>query len=131
LRASTHSARPLETILDHLGRGLITIEDAVLELAEADAAPEVAKLIAARVELRADTVVRAICAAADEPAALVCRAAGLKVNGYSGVVRMRRRRRRGPDSSPEQVLERYQQIPLDIAQRVIRFLRVRETAEAS
>ena len=54
----------------------------------------------------------------------------MKVNGYSAVVRMRRRRRRGTDGSPAQLLEQYQQIPLDMAQRILRFLKVRETAEA-
>jgi hypothetical protein len=81
--------------------------------------------------LRADTIVRALCGSAEAPAALLCRAAGMKVNGYSAIMRMRRRRRRGSQGSPAELLERYQQIPLETAQRVIRLIKVRETAESA
>jgi len=128
LRAATKLARPLEVILDHVQRGLVSFDEAVIELCDVDATPDVAKLIADRVELRADTVTRALCAAADEPVAVLCRAAGLRINGYSAVVRMRRRRRRGADGSPAQVLDHYQRIPAETAQRVLRFLKVRESA---
>ena len=131
LRAATKLARPLEVIIDFVEREVMTLDEAVIELADVDATPDVAKLIADRVDLRADTVTRALCAPADEPVALLCRAAGLRTNGYSAIVRLRRRRRRGCDGSPVKVLEQYQNISLDTAQRVLRFLKVRETAEAS
>ncbi len=130
LRAASKMARSLAVLVDHLDRGLISLDEAIIELSDVDATPDVAKLIADRVELRPDTVMRALCAPSDEPVTLLCRAAGVKVNGYSAVVRMRRRRRRGTDGSPAQLLEQYQQIPLDMAQRILRFLKVRETAEA-
>jgi hypothetical protein len=85
-------------------------------------------LLAERVDLRANTIVRALCALAEEPAALLCRAAGMKVNGYSAIMRMRRRRLRS-QRSPAELLERYQQIPLEAAQRVVRLIKVRETDE--
>jgi uncharacterized protein (DUF2336 family) len=131
LRAATKSARPLAVIIDHVEREIMTLDDAVVELSDVDATPDVAKLIADRVDLRSDTVTRALCAPADEPVALLCRVAGLRTNGYSAIVRMRRRRRRGSDGSPAKVLEQYQNISLETAQRVLRFLKVRETAEAS
>jgi uncharacterized protein (DUF2336 family) len=131
LRAATKMARTLDILVDLLDRNLIKLDEAVIELADVDATPDVAKLIADQVDLRFDTVMRALCAPADDPVALLCRAGGLRMNGYSAVVRMRRRRRRGPDASPAKVLEQYQQIPLDTAQRVMRFLKVRETAEAA
>jgi uncharacterized protein (DUF2336 family) len=131
LRAATKLARPLEMLVDHLRRGLIKLDEAVIELAEVDATPDVAKLIADRVELRSDTVLRAMCVPPEEPIALLCRGAGLRINGYAAIVLMRRRRRRGSDSPVEQVLERYQRIPLETAQRVLRFLKLRESAEAS
>jgi uncharacterized protein (DUF2336 family) len=130
LRAASKMARSLAVLVDHLDRGLVSLDEAIIELSDVDATPDVAKLIADRVELRPDTVMRALCAPSDEPVTLLCRAAGVKVNGYSAVVRMRRRRRRGTDGSPTQLLEQYQQIPLDMAQRILRFLKVRETAEA-
>jgi hypothetical protein len=130
LRSATKVARPLEVLLDHIERGLMSVDEAVIELADVDATPDVAKLIADRDDLRSDTVMRALCAPADEPVAVLCRAAGLKINGYSAVVRMRRRRRRGADGSPGEALEQYHHVPLEIAQRVLRFLKVREAAEA-
>jgi uncharacterized protein (DUF2336 family) len=129
LRAATKMARPLEVLMDHVQRGLSTLDEAVVELADVDATPEVAKLLADQAGLRSDTVTRALCAPSDEPVALLCRACGLKVNGYSAIVRMRRRRRRGADGASADALEQYQQIPQEIAQRVLRFLKVRETAE--
>jgi uncharacterized protein (DUF2336 family) len=131
LRAATKMARSLDVLVDLLDRHLIKLEEAVIELADVDATPDVAKLLADQVDLRLDTVMRALCAPADDPVALLCRAAALKMNGYSAVVRMRRRRRRGQDAPPAQVLEQYQHVPLETAQRVMRFLKVRETAEAA
>lgn len=131
LRAATKIARPLDVLMDLMDRRVLKLDEAVIELADVDATPDVAKLIADQVELRSDTVMRALCAPADEAVALLCRAASLKMNGYSAIVRMRRRRRRGPDGPPAQVLDQYQHIPLETAQRVLRFLKVRETAEAA
>jgi uncharacterized protein (DUF2336 family) len=131
LRAATKLARSLDVVLDDIVRGLMTLDEAVIELADVDAAPDVAKLLADRVGLRADTVTRALCAPADDSVALLCRAAGLRINGYSAIVRMRRRRRRGSDGSPAEILEQYQHIPRETAQRVIRFLKVRESAESA
>jgi len=47
-------------------------------LADAEATPDLWKLMAARVELRSDTVMRALAASANEPVALLCRAAGIR-----------------------------------------------------
>jgi hypothetical protein len=129
LRVAAGLGRSLDVLMDDIARGLMNLDEAVTELADADAAPEVAKLLADRIDLRLDTIIRALCAPAEEPAALLCRAAGIKVNGYSAIVRMRRRRRRGAEGSPAEVLERYQKMPPETAQRVVRFLKMRETAE--
>jgi uncharacterized protein (DUF2336 family) len=131
LRAAAGLGRSLDVLMDSIARGMMNLDEAITELADADAAPEVAKLLADRIDLRADTIIRALCAPAEEPAALLCRAAGLRVNGYSAIVRMRRRRRRGSQGPPAEILERYQHMPLETAQRVIRFLKVRETAETA
>jgi uncharacterized protein (DUF2336 family) len=131
LRAASKVARSLDVLMDLMERRLIKLDEAVIELADVDATPDVAKLLADQVELRSDTVMRALCAPADDAVALLCRAASLKMNGYSAIVRMRRRRRRGAEGTPAQVLDQYQHIPLETAQRVLRFLKVRETAEAA
>ena len=128
LRVAAGFSRSLDVLMDQIARGLINLDEAVAALADADAAPDVAKLLADRVGLRANTIVRALCASAEEPAALLCRAAGLRVNGYSAIMRMRRRRLRS-QGSPAELLERYQQVPQETAQRVIRLIKVRETIE--
>jgi uncharacterized protein (DUF2336 family) len=130
LRAAAGLGRSLDVLMDQIARGLTSLDEAVIALADAGAAPDVAKLLADRVDLRSDTIVRALCASAEEPAALLCRAAGLKVNGYSAIMRMRRRRRRGSHGAPAELLERYQKIPVETARRVIRLIKARETAEA-
>jgi len=131
LRAATKVARSLEFLIEQVEKGQIKIDEAVIELADVDATPDLGKLIAARVDLPSSTVFRALCAPAEEPVALLCRAAGIKMNGYSAIVRMRRRRRRGSDKAAEQALKRYEQIPLEMAERVLRFLKVRDSAAAS
>jgi Uncharacterised protein conserved in bacteria (DUF2336) len=129
LRAAAGLGRSLDVLMDHIACGLMNLDEAITELADADAAPEVAKLLADRIDLRVDTIIRALCAPAEGPPTLVCRAAGLRMNGYSAIVRMRRRRRRGSEGSPAEILERYRRMPLEPAQRLVRFLKVRETAE--
>jgi len=122
--------RTLEVIMDELERGVTKLDDAVVELAELDATPSIAKVISKRVALRADTVTRALLESADEPVALLCRAGGLELGGYTAVVRMRRRRRRGSDSAANKLMAQYREIPLPTAQRVLGFLKSREAAEA-
>lgn len=131
LRAATKVVRTLEIIIAEVESGKIAMDDAVIELADADATPDLSKLMGSRVGLRTDTVMRALCAPADEPVALLSRAAGMKINGYTAVVRMRRRRRRGSEAASTQLLEQFQDLPMETAQRVLRFLKVREVAEAS
>src|SRR5262245_10442763 len=67
--------RTLEVIMDEVERGVLKLDDAVVELAELDATPSIAKLISPRVSLRPDTVTRALLESADEPVALLCRGA--------------------------------------------------------
>ena len=129
LRATASTARPLELLLDLVDRGVITLDEAVTEIADADGALQVSRLIAGRIDLRPDTVMRALYAASEEPVTVVCRGAGIYLNGFSAVLRMRRRRRRGGDSNPAAALNAFLQLPPETAERVIRFLRVRETAE--
>ena len=120
--------RSLETIMDEALRGVVRFDDAVVELADLDATPSIAKLISTRVDLRSDTVTRTLLETPDEPVALLCRGAGLALGGYTAVARMRRRRRRGSDSAVNKLMEQYGEIPLPTAQRVLGFLKSREKA---
>jgi len=88
-------------ILWRRAAGLIAQDDALGELADADCAQAIAELIAERARLRADMVLRALEADSDEVITVMCRAAGFKLNSYSAVLRMRRRRNHGTRGATE------------------------------
>jgi hypothetical protein len=87
-------------ILSRRASGVLAHEEALAELADADCAPAIAVAIAERVCLRTDMVMRALEADSDEAISVMCRAAGFKMNSYSALLRMRRRRNRGKESAP-------------------------------
>ncbi len=120
------AARALGELLDLVARGLLSLDEAAAELADSDGAPFVAELLARRTGLLPASVLRGLFASSDEPVTVLCRAAGLNLDGYSAVLRMRRRRRRRTGSNPAQALTAFLQMPPETAQRVVRFLKVRE-----
>ncbi len=87
-------------ILRRRAGGLLALDDALAELSDADCVAAIATLIAERIELRAELVSQALDAPTDEPISVMCRAAGFRINSYSALLRMRRRRNRGTDSAP-------------------------------
>jgi hypothetical protein len=99
----------LETLLSELADGVVTLDEAVIRLADADRAEDIAALIAARLTVEADIVARALATRWQEAAAVLCRTAGLGANGYSAVLRMRRRAGRTLDASPAVLLAGYLQ----------------------
>ena len=52
-------------------------------------------MIAERIRLQPEMVARALDAESDEPISVMCRAAGFSLNGFSALLRMRRRRNHG------------------------------------
>jgi hypothetical protein len=113
-------------VLDQVTHGFVRLDDAVIALADAGRMPCLAVLVARRIDLSADAVERALEAASPEPAALVCRAAGLGANSFSAVLRLRRRRRRDAGPSPAQTLSGFVQTPVALAQRVVRMMKTNE-----
>ena len=87
-------------ILRRRTSGMLALDDALTELADADCVAAIATLIAARIDLRAELVSQALDAPADETISAMCRAAGFRINSYSALLRMRRRRNRETDSAP-------------------------------
>jgi hypothetical protein len=57
--------------------------------------------VAERIRTQPDVVARALGAESDEPISVICRAAGFSLNGFSAVLRMRRRRNHGSRSATE------------------------------
>jgi hypothetical protein len=113
-------------VLDQVTQGYVLLDDAVTGFADAGRISGLAVLVALRIDLPADAVERALDAPSPEPAALLCRAAGLGVNGFSAVLRLRRRRRQDGAPSPSQALSGFLQTPMDVAQRVVRMMKVNE-----
>ena len=89
------------TILDRRAQGLLALDEALAELADANCIATIAALIAERVRLQPDTVSQGLEAESDEPISVMCRAAGFNLNGFSALLRMRRRRNRGSRSAAD------------------------------
>jgi len=117
-----------DAVIDRVMAGFVLLDDAVIELADADAISGIARLIAPRVGLAVDKVVRAVDAPSEDALMVICRAAGLNINGYSAILRMRRRIC-GASSAPAEALAAFHRTPLDTARRVVRMLRVRDVVE--
>jgi hypothetical protein len=101
----------LQTLQSDLADGAVTLDEAVIRLADAGRDRDIAALIGKRLSVEADIVARALTARWQEAAAMLCRTAGLGANGYSAVLRMRRRAGRILDASPAALLAAYLQRP--------------------
>lgn len=131
LRASATPARPLALLMKLMERGDLLFGEAVLELADADHLVDLAALIGCRLGLRSDMVVRNLFGPDVQPTMLICRAAGLDVNGFSAVLRLRHRRKRDTHGPPGQALRDYLNIPYDVAASVVESVRLRERGPCS
>lgn len=88
-------------ILERRAQGLLALDEALAELADANCVVTIAAVVAERLHLQADVVARALDAESDEQISVICRAAGFSLNGFSAVLRMRRRRNHGSRSAGE------------------------------
>ena len=86
-------------ILGRQAQGLLALDDVLVELADADCVTTIAALIAGRLRMKPDMVGGALDAGSDEPISVMCRAAGFNLNGFSALLRMRRRRNQGRQSA--------------------------------
>jgi hypothetical protein len=92
------------TILSRQAKGLLAHDEMLAELADADCADAVATVIAERMRIREALVRRALEAESDEAISVMCCVAGFKVNSYSALLRMRRRRSLGAGHAPTEAL---------------------------
>jgi hypothetical protein len=107
-------------ILRRRASGLLPLDDALSELADADCVAAIAGLIAERVELRREVVLQALDAPSDETISVMCRAAGFRINSYSALLRMRRRQNRGTESAPAYALTFFSDLAPASAERLLR-----------
>ena len=80
---------------------MLALDETLTELADANCIATIAALIAERVRLQPDIVSQGLDAESDEPISVMCRAAGFSLNGFSALLRMRRRRNRGSSSAAD------------------------------
>ena len=113
-------------VLDQVTHGFVRLDDAVIALADAGRMTSLAGLVARRLDLSADAVEWALDAASPGPASLVCRAAGLGANGFSAVLRMRRRRLREEGLNPAHVLADFLQTPMEVAQGAVAMMQAHQ-----
>jgi hypothetical protein len=117
-RASASADSRAGGILQRVSEGLALLDDALVELADADEMPVLAGLIAQRLGLEPEDVLRAIAAPSKRLLTVLCRAAGLDINGFSAVLRMRCRSH-GAIRSPARALAAFHDMRLETARRMV------------
>jgi len=113
-------------VLEQVTDGYLLLDDTVIAFADADHIAGIVLLIARRTGLSSATVARALETKSSGPATLLCRAAGLGVNGFSAVLRMRRRRLREEGLNPAHVLADFLQTPMEVAQGAVTMMQANE-----
>lgn len=114
------------TILDRRAGGLLTFDEALAELADANCSVAIAAIIAERTRLQPDIVAHALQAESDEPISAMCRAAGFSLNGFSALLRMRRRSNHGTRSGAD-ALAFFSGLPRASADRILQQMVPRKT----
>jgi hypothetical protein len=113
-----HDRGRAASILGRRASGLLAPDETLAELADADCADALAAVIAERMRIREELVARALVAESDEVISVLCCAAGLKVNSYSALLRMRRRRQLG-DIAPTEALTFFSGLTRGAAEKLL------------
>jgi len=106
-------------ILGRKASGLLAFDETLAELADADCADALAAVIAERMRLRQELVTRALEAESDEVISVMCAAAGFRVNSYSAVLRLRRRRHLGAHTAPPEALTFFSSLTRTAAEKLL------------
>jgi hypothetical protein len=113
-------------VVDQVTRGYLLLDDTVIAFADADHVAGLVLLVARRTGLSCAAVERALTGKSAGPATLMCRAAGLGANGFSAVLRMRRRRVREEEVSPVAALSGFLAMPVDVARRTVAMMKTHD-----
>jgi uncharacterized protein (DUF2336 family) len=108
LAASVARARPLGELIDGIESGSLRLCDAVIELADADRLFDLAVLVGERAGIDHQTFVLHLFAADEKALMRTCRAAGLDLESFSAILRLRRRRRPFSAADITRLLRAYQ-----------------------
>jgi hypothetical protein len=115
-------------VVEQVADGYLLLDDTVVAFADADHIAGLVLLIGRRTGLPSAAVERALAARSSGPATLVCRAAGLGANGFSAVLRLRRRRLREESLNPAHVLADFLQTPMEVAQGAVAMMKESDDA---
>ncbi len=113
-------------VVEQVTNGYLLLDDTAIAFADADHIAGLVLLLARRTRLSSAAVERALEAKSSGPVTLVCRAAGLGANGFSAVLRMRRRRLREEDVNPAHALADFLQTPMEVAQGAVAMMKENE-----
>ena len=111
-------------ILERQAQGLLALDEALVELSDANCVVTIAAVVAERIRVQPDVVARFLDAESDEQISVVCRAAGFSLNGFSALLRMRRRQNRGTESAPVHALTFFSDLSPTSAERLLRRMSV-------
>jgi hypothetical protein len=106
-------------VIEQVSQGYLLLDETAIAFADADHVAGIALLVARRTGLSVAAIERALEAKSSGAVTLVCRAAGLGANGFSAVLRLRRRRLREDGLNPAHVLADFLQTPMEVAQGVV------------
>ena len=113
-------------VVEQVTDGYLLLEDTVIAFADADHIAGLVLLVAQRTGLPPAAVEHALAAKSVGPATVLCRATGLGANGFSAVLRMRRRRLREEGLNPAHVLADFLQTPMEVAQGAVAMMKENE-----
>ncbi len=99
----------MQTFSTEIVRGSAAVDEAVIALADENREAELATLLARRAGMDESVVARALRAEPVEATAAVCRIAGLPLNSYSAVLRMRARRSPSQSRALAVLIDAYRQ----------------------
>jgi uncharacterized protein (DUF2336 family) len=111
-RAAAARARPPDQLADLLAAGTLRLSEAVVELADGDRVSDLAVLLCRRTAVKPHGFVRNLFAPDEAPLMKMCRSAGLDLESFSAVLRLRRRRRPFGAGAIGRLLRAYQALPV-------------------
>jgi Uncharacterised protein conserved in bacteria (DUF2336) len=110
-------------VVEQVAQGYLLLDDTVIAFADADHIPGLALLLARRTGVSTAVVECALAAKSPELATVLCRAAGFGTNGFSAVLRMRRRSLPAEEMSPAAALSGFLAMPVDVARLTVAIIK--------
>jgi Uncharacterised protein conserved in bacteria (DUF2336) len=111
-------------VVEQVANGYLLLDDTAIAFADADHVAGLALLVGHRTGVSTAAVERALAAKSPQQVTVLCRAAGFGANGFSAVLRMRRRRLREEGVNPAHALSDFLQTPMDMAQGAVALMKL-------